>query len=369
MRTKEVGASRRRDTTRGGREHASSRILLGATLLVSLLIVMAGLAVTAPTAHAADSTLHIVVPNPSGNVASGPVGANVSIRGTAQPNHSYQLSLASKDAQCSGSAQQQQQISTVTAGSDGSFSATFDWPSSGTSSGSSYYVCATDTQSLQGTLTGPLQSAEVYKVLAQDAPNIAIDVAPPTGTPVATVTPPPSGSFYATSRVQLTGANFVPGGSTLQAYVTTSQNFSVGDTKTYHPLLLDNGNASFTSRSNGAFSVVVTLPQSPRGDVFLHVVSTDSSGSFPPALDADQSITVLNPQPTPTPPTPSPSASVGVTPSTTPHSGGTVPGGQTNTPDPGNVLAVIGLSGLSIILFIVGIILMTSASAMARTQR
>jgi hypothetical protein len=33
------------------------------------------------------------------------------------------------------------------------------------------------------------------------------------------------------------------------------------------------------------------------------------------------------------------------------------------------VLAVIGLSGLSIILFIIGIILMTSASAMTRPPR
>ncbi|HEX6817046.1 MAG TPA: hypothetical protein VF120_01620 [Ktedonobacterales bacterium] len=361
-----------RDTARRGGMGAANpgrRVLsLTATLLLSLLVALAGAVTAAPVAahpSAGGQSLTIVVPKPSDGVVSGPVGTNVSIKGTGAPNSSYQLGYALKSDQCL-SGFQQLQASPVTTKSDGTFSATFAWPSSGTDNGSSYYVCAQNTGGLPLPVAPTLQSNVTFKVLAQDAPNIALDVAASSGTPNPSQTPPPSGSYYAGSSVQITGANFLPGGTNLQAYVTTSQDFSASDTQTYQPLVLSNGGTTFSSHSNGAFSVTATMPPSPRGAVFLHVVSTDAADSFPPSLIATQAVTVLNPQPTPTPPTPSPSTTTTTTASATPK-GST--GTTGNTPDPGNVLAVIGLSGLSIILFIVGIILMTSASAMARTPR
>lgn len=351
-------------------KQAPRGLSLSIMMLFGLLAAAAGL-LTTTSAFAQPSpgnnTLDIVVPKPSNGVASGPAGANVSITGTGAQSQTYQLGYALKSDGCANGFQQLQ-TSPITTKSDGAFSATFAWPNSGTNTGSSYFVCAQNTNSaLPPAIAPPLQSGAVFKVLGQDAPDVVVDVAVPSGTPNPSQTPPPSGSYYAGSLVQLTGVNFLPGGTNLQAYVTTSQDFSAGDIQTYQPLVLSNGNSTFSPRSNGGFSVTATMPLSPRGAVFIHVVSTDASGSFPPSLVATQAITVLNPQPTPTPPTPSPNTTTTTTPAGTRTTGTT--GTTGNTPDPGNVLAVIGLSGLSIILFIIGIILMTSASAMTRSPR
>jgi hypothetical protein len=334
-----------------------------AIVLLNLTALMGTLG--ASPASAADGvSLHIAVPAPAGGVASGPVGANVSVSGVGVAHHTYQLGYATKEAGCGGAnAFQPLSTSTVTPQKDGTFSANFEWPSSAGTRNASYYVCAQDQGALANPLVAPIQSAETFKVLATSAPSIAVDAAPsPNATPIPTTT---DGSYYANSRIEITGTNFLPRSATLQAYVTTSASFSPADAQNYKPLAQDSGSASFNADSNGSFVKIVTLPLFPQGAVYLHVVSTDFTSSFPPALDADQQITLGRALPTATPSSPTPSPSVAATASTT---AGTGPGGNQSQPvDPANVLAVVGLSGLSIILFIVGIILMTSASAMPRS--
>jgi hypothetical protein len=337
--------------------------LLVALLLANISALLVVFVATAPTAHAASPSLDIVVPRPASGVASGPVGANISISGSGTGSHAYQIGYATKAATCSPNIQPLSGV-TATAGTDGAFSATFTWPTSGTTRGTSYYICAQDLAPLASALTPAIQSSQVYKVLTGDneTPSIALQAIPPVGaTPPPT---PPDGSYYAQSPVTISGSNFVPGHSTLAAYVTPGQTFAPSDTS-FPQLAVQGGGTTFTSQTNGVFVVTVTLPLSPRGQVYLHVVSTDSTKAFPPALDASQQINLLPPQAaTPTPPTVSTTPS----PSTTAGQGSGGGGGNGSAPNPSNVLAVIGLSGLSIILFVIGIILMTSASAMISPQ-
>jgi len=362
-----IGRRTRRDRSRRAAGLARAALLV-VIVLLNLSALMVSFLSGAPAAHAASPSLHIKVPNPSGGIASGPVGANVSVSGTGDANHKYNFGYAAAlspaptlDA-CSQGVKDLQ--SSVTAQKDGTFSASFVWPSSAGTRGSSYYICAQDQAIVGPSLGGAIQSSEVFKVLASEAPNISLDVAPSSNaTPVPT---PTDGGYYAGSRIQITGTNFWPGGVTLRAFVTASQTFSASDAQAYRPLAQDNNNTAFRSDNNGSFVIDVTLPQSPQGVVYLHVVSTDYTSTFPPALDANQQITLAKAQLTPTPSSPTPNTTVTASPPTTPgHDGG----GQPQTPDPANVLAVIGLSGLSVILFVVGIILMTSASTMPRAPR
>ncbi len=350
--------------------------LLVAIVLVNLTALMVALLGGAPAAHAASPSLHIMVPKPTSNMASGPVGANVSISGVGDPSRTYKIGYAaaltpsppspSLDA-CSQGFQDLQPAHSVTTQKDGSFSDTFVWPSSAGASGSSYYVCAQESPIVVGSLNPSIQSSELFKVLASDAPSITINVASSStnATPVPT---PTDGGYYAGSRIEITGTNFLPSGTALRAYVTVNPSFSASDAHAYRPLLQDNGSATFSSDNSGSFDKIVTLPQSPQGvGVYLHVVSTDNTSTFPPALDAKQQINLDKALPTPTP-SPTPNTTVTISPSTTASHGSN---GQppTRTPDPANVLAVIGLSGLSVILFVIGIILMTSASTMVERRQ
>jgi hypothetical protein len=346
--------------------HATARFARAALLvvvaLVNLTALMLALLGATPAAYAASPSLHIVVPKPAGTSASGPVGANVSVSGTGDASHSYRLGYAAQGATCA-SGFQALSLSPVTAKTDGSFSATFPWPSSANASGSSYYVCAQDQALLGDVVTPPIQSTELFKVVATQPPNIALDVASSSNaTPVPT---PTDGGYFAGSRIEITGTGFLPKSATLQAFVTTSSSFAASDALIYKPLPQDNSGITFSADSNGSFVKIVTLPQFPTGTVYLHVVSTDYTTTFPPSLDAEQQITLDRALPTPTPASPTPITTVAPTPTIPGHGSG----GQSQPPDASNVLAVIGLSGLSIILFVVGIVLMTSASALPRGSR
>ena len=164
-------------------------LALSIMLLFGLLAAAAGLVTTTsasaqPGPSPSSNTLQIVVPKPSNGAVSGPVGTNVSITGVGAQNQPYQLGYALKSDGCSDGFQQLQ-ISPVTTKSDGTFSATFAWPGSGTSQGSGYYVCAQNTNSaLTPAITPPLQSDAVFTVLTEDAPpNVEVEVAAPTGSP------------------------------------------------------------------------------------------------------------------------------------------------------------------------------------------
>jgi hypothetical protein len=104
----------------------------------------------------------------------------------------------------------------------------------------------------------------------------------------------------------------------------------------------------------------VTLPNIT-GNFFLQVVSNDGQGKYLPALIATQPIKISQ--------APAPTATVGptVTPTvvgTTPTpSGGSGSGGNVNAV---GLLGVLSLGGLSILLFILGVYLLTATGATPR---
>jgi hypothetical protein len=96
------------------------------------------------------------------------------------------------------------------------------------------------------------------------------------------------------------------------------------------------------------------------GNFFLHVVSNDGGGKYLPALIATQPITIGQAA-TPTPtigPTVTPT--VGITP--TPINGG----GSGNSLNAAGLVGVLSLGGLSVLLFILGVYLLTSTGATHR---
>jgi hypothetical protein len=360
-----IAFGRKDRVTRPGRHRAGAsrrrRGLLVAVALLNLAALGVALGGPAPTAQADPlGKLDILVPKPANNAAEGPVGANVSIKGTGAANHTYQLGYATQGDQCASGMQQISDL-TVKAKGDGTFSTTFLWPAGASSVGTSYYVCAQDSSlPVAQPVNPPIQSSEVFKVDAAAPPSIRIQTPPPasSATPVPT---PTDGGYYANSTVLISGSNFVPGGAQLEAFVTVTQDITPADVQGAHLL---QATQTIKADGNGDFEVLVTLPSQPQGDVFLHVVSSDGTQNLLPALVATQPIHISRALPTPTP---SPSPTIQPSPSGTAGSGtGT---GTRRPPDPSGVLAVVGLSGLSIILFIVGIILMTSASAMPRNAQ
>ncbi len=329
-----------------------------ATLLVTLIGALAALGwlsgsvVTAPAARA-DSlgTITILVPNPQGNAVQGPVGTNVTISGSGMnPNDSYQIGYATQDIGCSSGFQAFSGLSANTDGNGNFQSLTFAWPSSVANVGTVYYICAQDSSNSQA------QSQATFQVAASQPPAITL-------TPVAASTPtgasttPPSG-FYPGSTVQISGANFLPGGASLLVYLTTSPIQQQSDMNKAVQLPPVNGQGA-TSQSDGTVSVTVQIPTSQAvGNYFIYVVSSDSQQGILPSLVAGAPVTLGN-APTPTPtatPSPSPTATPGTTPLPPPSSG----------PGAGKDITLFGLGGLSLALLILGVYLLASASALPR---
>jgi hypothetical protein len=349
-----------RPITQGARiGHA---LLMALLVLLTLAALCLALDVTPAAAHpAASPALHILLPRPaSGNpaLAEGPVGANVSVKGAGlASSHTYALGYARQGDGCIPNAVNSISGASATADGNGTFTTTFAWPTDASNIGATYYICATDQAAV---VSLPLQSSELFKVDAASAPTFTIDPNPvtdPNATPVPTVSPT---GFSGGTKVRLTGQNFLPGHTTLLVYVTLSQQFSPQDFQPGRALQTADG-SPILSQSDGTFSAVVVLPIGFSSDVYVHVVSNDGTSNLVPSLVATQQ-THIGPAITPTPGGPTPTTQPQPSVTTTPGNGG----GGGKTPDAANVLAVIGLSGLSIILFIVGIILMTSASAMPR---
>ena len=143
--------------------------------------------------------------------------------------------------------------------------------------------------------------------------------------------------------------------------MTLNQDFAPGDLQSGNALKrVDTNNTGFTADANGSFTVTVKLPTFT-GNFFLHVVSNDGGGSkYLPALIATQPITIGQAA-TPTPTVgPTVTPTVGVTP--TPGNGG----GSDNSVDAAGLVGVLSLGGLSVLLFILGVYLLTSTGATHR---
>lgn len=325
---------------------------LSALLSLSLLALGATALSFAPVAHADSVSLAILVPKTQSNTAEGPVGTNVTISGQgATAGHGYQLSAALTGPGCPTGGP----LGTATADANGKFTTTVEWPDTASAVGATYVICYKDTSA------GPAlaqNSDQKFKVDAGSPPSITL-APPPSPTP-NTGNPP---TYPAGGPIQISGKNYFSNHTQLLAFVTLNQNFAPGDLQSGNALKrVDTNNTGFTADANGSFTVTVKLPAFT-GSFFLHVVSNDGSssgGKYLPALIATQPITIGQAA-TPTPTVgPTVTPTVGVTP--TPGNGG----GSGNSVSAADLVGVLSLGGLSVLLFILGVYLLTSTGATRR---
>ncbi len=315
---------------------AVHKALIGIFVLLGTLALVALGTLHAPHALADSPELQIVVPVPSSSaVAQGPVGTNVSI--TAQiptaPNDSYQIGWAPQSGTCATNFSATS-LAPIAADGSGNLSATFAWPNNANTIGASYYVCALDATNPGN---GYFQSAQLFQVAASSKPSITVSGQSSTGLK----------GIFVGGTLQLNGDQFLPGGTKLYVFLNSSQAFAPSDLQPNQALPTTEG-SDITSGDDGGFSATVKVPDdSQAGALFLHVVSSDGTPDFPPALVATKQITIaLAPTPTPNP-----------TPTLPANPGG---GGQSNTN--GSMPAIIGLGVLSVVLFVLGVILIATVA-------
>ena len=341
----------------------SRRLALALTATCAMLLALA-VAAPAHSAHAAtlhdSGALRIVVPSGNNGSPAGPVGTYVTVQASSlTPNGDYKLGVALQDAGCQGGFTDLGQ--TTTADSTGSIVTTFQWPESAKATGSSYVVCA------QSQADNSFETSDsAFTVLSDKSPSIGIKrVAPPAGTSTPTASTPqplPNGVFQAGDYVQITGRDFLPGGTGLAVYLSTQQIKTAQDVQSLTPLPTADG-SSVSSNASGSFVAIVQIPaqtQSP-SQYYLYVTSTDgdSTTKAPPSLEAYKQI-LVEPAPAPTAtPTNTPTPTVTATPAT----GGSSTGGTGGGKPTG---AIIALGVASILLFILGVILLASAATTPR---
>ncbi len=357
------GCTSRKSTWRGNMRRACTVLALAVVALASVAYLSAPTQSLMPVARAADtSALTIIVPHPAGKHTYGPVGTNITVRADGlTPNSVYALGYATADAGGCLAGFQPFQNMNETAASDGTFTATITWPSDVNFVGVTYYICAQGTNQV---VSVPTQSGETFRVDAANAPSVDVAAAPSTPTSTTPVPPPPDGSFYPGSAVTVTGQNFVPGSSTLVVAVSNGQLQNPGDFQSaaQNALSTSGGDTTITSRSSGDISATVKLPSSMKaGGYNLYVFSNDGSGQAMPSLVASKQITIA------AAPTPQPTATT--QPTATATTGASPTPGGTSSGQPHNLLGIILLSGLSILLFIAGVISLLSAASMPRPDR
>lgn len=362
MRSAGTSEHRLTRTPAGGVARHALTVIAGALVLVCLALLAVVVTQVVPTAHADGGAFDIVVPTASANVSSGPVGSYVSINGTGQPNDTYAVGYATQDAGCVSGFTALASGASTTADPTGAVGTTFTWPTNGASAvGSAYYVCLQDTTTPANPV---LQSNELFRVVASAAPSITVQLAPNSSPSTA-----PSGgpnSYYAGSTIQVAGKHFQPGGTTIEFYLNGSATVTPGDLTPPTQLIPSSG--TLTSSSNGTFTTDLVLPTGKIGSSwYLHVVSADGSNFYVPSQQATQQVTiVLAPSATATP---AASRQPGATSTASKSGGGTPPAGA---PPPGslphNSAAVFALAGLSVLLFVVGVLLLASALASPRSR-
>lgn len=337
------------------------RALAGLALASGLALTLA-LGALGPSTQAAPAikgdpgsvSLDITQPAPNNGIAEGPVGANLLVQGNATAGATLQIGIAPRGAGCTTGFQSLNL--SVTALSDGSFTASFAWPQLANNVGDRYYVCAQDT-----TASAMGASQSLFQVDSAGAPAISVTEAsdpnaatPGIGTPTVTPPNPPEGTFYAGGFIEIKGQNFTPGGTTIQIFVTPTQLTPSAASST--PLQIVKGYPS-TSRS-GAFDVIVQLPSGQTGQFYISAASSDGTSTVLPTLVGSQSAKIaLAPTPTPSPsPSPSPKVTTTVGPVTPPPPSG---------PGTGNIIGAIALGLFSAIFFILGVAMLISASGMS----
>jgi hypothetical protein len=306
--------------------------------LLAALIVLGVLGMAPANAHAQANSATLSITRPS----SGPVGAHIvgSAKGFSA-GHTYSIGYVSPSlGGCTLNFTPVPDAPTFTIKSDGTATFTFVWPATDTGV---YAVCARDTADMLSNV----QSSNHFEVLGTTPPAIQVAPAPgDNGTPPAS-----DGTYYAGSQVQVTGTNFLPGGTTVGVFYSGVQS-ELGT-------LLTTG---INANTDGSFTATVKLPDFRTGTLYLHAATLDSSSSgLPPSLEADAQISV-SPQPTATP-TASPTAVV----SPTTASGGNTPNSRdTGNGDAPRVVGIVGLSSLSVLLLALGAYFLITGTRLRR---
>lgn len=322
---------------------AAARGLVLGMALAALALAAAGGAPSLALAHPQDTpTVSIVIPTPNSNgVAQGPVGANLTLNGSGfTDGHTYQLGYVPQSQGCvnTGPSIPSFANGTVTT-SGGAFTTTVQWPSGASNVSGEYYICALDTTAAQP----PAQSGDLFRVVAASAPTFKL-LDPSTSAPLQG----PPYLLYIGSQATISGQNFAPGGLTLQVYLS-QQPIKLGSDFDGATLLSTANRTAITTKDSGNVTATIQIPASvSTGTYNLYLVSSDRQGSSLPSLMAAVQVTLAQ-QPTATP-KPSPTA--------TPKATATPAGSSSTGPGLGRILGVIGLSLLSLILLIAGVLLL-----------
>jgi hypothetical protein len=304
-------------------------------------------------------TVSLQRPQPNGGVAEGPVGANVFVNGSVPAGDTVTIGFAPQSAGCQTGFQAIPNAQ-PSVGSDGTFTAAFPWPAA-TTVNTEYFICAQDAS-----VTTIGQSTDVYRVDAGAPPAIQVQSVenpnaptPAAGTPTpAPTATAPDGKIYSGAFVQVAGANFTPGGQSVLLFLTPGR-FAPSSYNPNSALQVVSGDPR--TASDGSFTVIVQLPPGESGDLTLSAVSQDGTAQTLPTLLASQELSIIQAPATPTPlPTTSPTVQVTVTP------GGS--GSNHRAPGPYKITLLIGLGVLSVILFIIGVAFLISASSMPKPE-
>lgn len=336
-----------------------------AGVMVSLALAAWLVPLSAASAASQDAngpvTVDIQRPQASGGIAEGPVGANIFAQGAVPAGDSVTIGFAPQSAGCQ-SGFQPVSGAQPNVQSNGNFAVAFKWPEAANSVNTEYYVCAEDT-----TASAFGQSTVLYRVDAASPPAIDVQQVdnpnaptpiPGTPTPAPTATAP-AGKVYGGGYLQITGANFTPGGQNLSFFLTTG-GFMPSDYNPGSALTVVSGD--IRTASDGSFQVVVQLPTGETGALTISAVSQDGTGGLLPTLVASKRLSIIV---APATPTPQPTISPTVASTVTPGNGSNT---KKRTPGPLRITGLIGLGMLSVILFIIGVGFLISASSMPKTQ-
>lgn len=266
----------------------------------------------------AQANLSISLFSPSSG--QGPVGAKLTVGGSAGGNSQVAIGAASSAANCAnptagsstgwittfGSAPQ---------GSDGNYSFSFTWPSSLTA-GTPYALCAVAAPGGQPANSGGVPASQPYTVRSAQPPTLSLS----------------SSTVQVGQPFTITGNNF---------FGMPTINISINSV--FYQSVQPDG--------NGSFIVTVTPTAAQAGNTNI-LAQSPSEGNSAPVLTATAQITVLG-APTVTPdPTPSPSPSVEAT-STAVNSGGV--GGSTSTSSGGGGgLIIVLIIAILLVLAVIG---------------
>jgi hypothetical protein len=334
--------------------------MLALIAMLAILGMLPGSLLRVETAHAdSPGTLTIVVPNPSSSGTSlGPVGANVTVSGSGfSQSAALQLGVATQDTGCSAGFQALSGLS-VNTDSSGGFETTFAWPASLANVGTAYYICAQESSS---TVT---QSQSTFTVAGAQAPTITDTKPVPGPTPSAGTPTLPATGFYPGSTIEIDGSNFLPGSTSVLAYLSSNQITKQSDLSSAVQLS-SAGGQQITSSGGGQVTATVQIPSSVTpGSYFIYLVSTDGQADALPSLVA----TFRAPISVQTAPAAPTATATPAAPTPTTSTSNTNPGTGTTPDKPEKLIAVFGLGALSVVLFIVGVILLASAASVPRQQ-